>query len=155
MDINALIRIVTGFTGALAFGILFNVRGKFLIFASIGGFLSTLGFELLIYLGIGETFTCFLVSLFIALYCEIFARLVKTPATTFLMTSLVPLIPGGALYYTMSYALERNWVLFYQSAYYALRIALALAVGIIVTTTMFQLFMLLHSFRMNKKLQKQ
>lgn len=140
-----IIRIIMGFLGSLAFGIIFNVRNKFLILASFGGLLTIFGYEILVSSGISEMLACFIISAAITLYSEILARIVKTPTTTFIMTSLIPLIPGGALYYTMSNALEKKWELFFQNAYYALKIALALAVGIIVTTTLFQLFYLLVS----------
>ena len=37
---NEIIQIIMGFIGSLGFGILFNVRGKRLAFASLGGLLS-------------------------------------------------------------------------------------------------------------------
>ena len=63
------------------------------------------------------------------------ARLLKTPTTTFITTSLVPLIPGGSLYYTMSYAFESNLERFLEKGVYTLELASALALGIIIATT--------------------
>ena len=57
--------------------------------------------------------------------------MVKTPTTTFLVPSLIPLIPGGALYYTMNYALNEQWPAFADKAVYTLGLAAALALGII------------------------
>ncbi|MBQ1965266.1 MAG: threonine/serine exporter family protein, partial [Clostridia bacterium] len=44
------------------------------------------------------------VAFSMSVYAGIMARVLKTPATTFITTSLIPLIPGGSLYYTMAYA---------------------------------------------------
>ena len=66
---------------------------------------------------------------------ETMARVMKTPTTTFLVPSIIPLIPGSALYYTMNYALNKQWSEFVQQAFYTLQLALSLAVGIIAVTT--------------------
>ena len=55
------------------------------------------------------------------------------------MPSVIPLIPGGSLYYTMNYALNEQWQLFTDKALYTLQLALALAVGIIAVTTLVRL----------------
>jgi uncharacterized membrane protein YjjB (DUF3815 family) len=49
---------------------------------------------------------------------------------------LIPLIPGGSLYYTMNYALNEQWAAFVNKAVYTLELALALALGIIAVTTL-------------------
>jgi len=77
----------------------------------------------------------FLAMTAISVYAEIFARIEKTPTTTFLVPSVIPLIPGSALYYTMNYALNEQWTLFAQKAFYTLELAMALALGIIAVTT--------------------
>ena len=77
----------------------------------------------------------FLSMVTISIYAEVFARIEKTPTTTFLVPSVIPLIPGSALYYTMNYALNEQWTLFVQKAFYTLELAMALALGIIAVTT--------------------
>lgn len=131
---TAIIQILTGTIGSAGFAILFNIRGKRMIGASIGGFLSWsmfLLFQLFIH---AEPICYFLVSLLISLYSEAMARFLKTPTTTFIITALVPLIPGGSLYYTMAYAFESNLEKFLGRALYTLQLASALALGIIVST---------------------
>jgi len=39
----------------------------------------------------------------IALYAEIMARFTKSPTTIYLAVALIPLVPGGGIYYTMLY----------------------------------------------------
>ncbi len=140
INTEVIIRIITGFTGTVGFSLLYNIRGRYLLLASSGGFLATLINEILIFCGLSETLSYFLVAVCISLYSEIFARIVKTPTTTFIIPALIPLIPGGALYYTMSYGIAKKWNLFFEYAYYSLGLALSLAIAIILTTTVFQLF---------------
>ena len=131
-----LIQIFTGFLGSLGFSILFHIRGKKLLIASLGGLMSWTVFLLLAPLLPSEATRYFFASAAVTIYAEVFARVMKTPTTTFLVPSLIPLIPGGSLYYTMNYALNEQWTAFAGKAIYTLELALALALGIIAVTTL-------------------
>ena len=136
---EAFIQIMMGTLGTLGFNILFNIRGKKLVLATLGGLISWS-----VYLGVGplwpgEALRYFFAAAVVTVYGEVMARLVKTPTTTFLVPSIVPLIPGSALYYTMNYALNRQWREFSNQAFYTIQLALSLAVGIIAVTTVTRL----------------
>ena len=135
MTSTELIQIVAGFVGTLGFAVLFNIRGKRFVFAGLGGLLSWILFILLNRVIPNEPVCYFFVAVMISAYAELMARLLKTPTTTFITTSLVPLIPGGSLYYTMSYAFESNLERFLEKGVYTLELASALALGIIIATT--------------------
>ena len=126
------IQIITGFIGSLGFAILFNVRGKKMLFAALGGLLSWGIFVLLGFAIESEAVRYFIVAALISLYAEVMARVLRTPTTTFIMTALIPLIPGGSLYYTMAYALESDLTRFFEKGVDTLQLALALALGVIV-----------------------
>ena len=128
-----ILQIVTGCLGSLFFGILFNIRGKKLVFATLGGFLSWTLFVVFKFITPDDALRYFFVAVMIAIYAEIFARILKTPTTTFIMTALIPLIPGGSLYYTMSSLLEGNTAFFLDKAVYTLSLSTALALGIVLT----------------------
>lgn len=136
-----LIQIFTGFLGSLGFSVLFHIRGRRLAIASLGGLISWTVFLLLEPLLPGEPVRYFLASAAVTVYAEIFARVIRTPTTTFLVPSLIPLIPGGALYYTMNYALNEQWQSFAAKALYTLELAAALALGIIAMTTLTRMTM--------------
>ncbi len=136
---TAFIQILTGTLGTLGFTVLFHLRGRKLLFSILGGMISWavfLAFEPLL---ASEAVRYLISAATITLYAEILARVEKTPTTTFLVPSFIPLIPGGALYYTMNYALNQQWSTFAQQAFYTLQLALSLAVGIIGVTTLFRL----------------
>ncbi len=131
----AWIQIITGFLGSLGFAILYNIRGKKLIAASLGGFMAWALFLLLGLFMDSEPMRYFIVSMSISLYAEILARVLKTPTTTFIITALIPLIPGGSLYYTMSSAFGGNFDVFLRNAVSTLSLALALAIGVAIIAT--------------------
>ena len=136
MTNTEILQILSGFIGTIAFGILFNIRGIRLAFTAIGGFVSWLMVVLLSHIIESEPINYFIVAFFVSIYAEIMARVVKTPTTAFITTSLIPLIPGSSLYYTMTYAFHSNFEKFFEKAIYTLQLASALALGIIIVTTL-------------------
>lgn len=127
-----LLQIVTGFLGSVGFAIFFNIRGKRLVAASVGGGLSWLFYLLLNRLFSNDVLCYFLVSVLLAIYAEVMARMLKTPTTTFITTGLIPLVPGSSLYYTMTYAFSRQGEAFLEKGIHTLGLAGALAFGIIL-----------------------
>ena len=129
------VQLVTAFLGSLGFSVLFNVRRTKLLIAGFGGLLSW-GVYLLLAQWLTEgPMLCFYASVCVSIYAEVFARVKKTPTTSFLVPGMIPLIPGGALYNTMQYAIAGNWEEFFPTAAYTLRVALALAAGIILISS--------------------
>ena len=136
MTMTEICQILAAFVGSLGFAVLFNIRGKRLAAVAVGGLLSWLLFVLLNRLVADEAVVYFIIAFVISAYAEVMARVLKTPTTTFITTSLIPLIPGGSLYYTMVLALEGDMTSFLPKAIYTLQLASALALGIIVSTTL-------------------
>ncbi len=73
----------------------------------------------------------------VTLYAELLARLVKAPATVFLIPSIIPLVPGGRLYYTMRAIVDGNEIKAKIFAKQTLVIALGIAVGIVIVSLVF------------------
>ena len=125
--------IITGCLGAAGFALLYNIRGKRFVFAALGGLLAIAAYVALRFVLDNEILNYFICSLSVSLYAEIMARVLKTPTTTFVITGLIPLIPGSSLYYTMTGAFSGNLNSFIEKGLYTLGLAGALAAGIIVT----------------------
>lgn len=135
-----LFMILSGFLGSFAFSILYNIRGKKLLFAGMGCLLSV-GIYSVLSLAIESIPLCyFIVALLISVYAELMARILKSPATTFITISLIPLVPGGALYNTMSYVFESDWLNFFENAVYTLSLTIALALGIVLVSAVTKMF---------------
>ncbi len=131
---DGIIQILSAFFGTLGFCFLFNIRGSKLIWAAFGGMLSWglfLGFQ---HLFGSEPLSYFSVAICSTAYAEILARIMKTPACTFCIITLIPLVPGGAMYYTTTYALSGSRELFFSKAVYTLELAVALSLGIVIVT---------------------
>lgn len=135
---TCVMQICMSFLGSLGFSVLFNVRGKKLFLAALGGGLSWALFLLLEGTISNVPYRYFICACFVAVYAELLARALKTPATTFLIPSLIPHIPGGSLYTTMKYGLYKEWDLCLSQAFYTFKLALALALGAAVILTVFR-----------------
>ena len=87
--------------GTLGFALFLRVRGAHLPAATLGGVLSWTLYLLVHAAGGTVFFSTLVAALAVCLWSETMARRRKAPATIFLMPGIVPLLPGGAMYYTM------------------------------------------------------
>lgn len=121
--------------GSFGFSFLFNVRGKGLVFCLLGGILCWGVYRIVEDLGGGEMLAMLLGSVVGAIYSEVMARIRKCPAIGFLVMSLVPLIPGSALYYTMNYAVRGNMDMLGTQSFRTVCLAGLMAAGVILVST--------------------
>lgn len=124
--------------GSLGFAALFNIRGKKLAISTLGGF-----FAWAVYLFAARftenPYLCgFISSVMLTLYAECMARVYKTPVTVFLVSAAIPLIPGAALYRTMSCLMSEDWIGMRKESTYALLFAASMSAGITLTTLIFR-----------------
>ncbi|NLL30161.1 MAG: threonine/serine exporter [Clostridiales bacterium] len=126
---------ISAFTASFGFGIIFNIKGKNLFFASLCGALGWFVYKLSLRLGATDTTSMFFASVALSAYSEIFARILKTPVTTFIIAALIPLVPGGGMYYTMYEAITGNIITSLEIGITTLVSAGVLAIGIILVST--------------------
>ena len=137
---SAFIQIITGCMGTLGFNILFNIRGRKLVLATLGGLISWAFFLALELVFPSEALRYLISAAMITVYGEILARQEKTPTTTFLVPSIIPLIPGSALYYTMNYAVRGMNEQFAVQGLHTAAIAGIIAVGILLASTTVRMY---------------
>ena len=136
---HEMIQLLVSFTGSLGFAVLFNIHGKKLWFAALGGCLSWA-----VYLAAGiwtaSPYICgFWSTVVITLYAECMARIHKTPVTVFLVSATIPLIPGAALYRTMNWMMMQKWDKFCADGAYTILFAASMAAGMTLTTILFRM----------------
>lgn len=130
-----LIQLLTATLGALGFSIIFNVRGKTIGFTTLGGLLAWGSYLIFTQLGLTPVTAYLAVSIIITVYAEISARIHKAPATVFLVCAIIPLVPGSRLYATMVCAVHQDWSGFMDMGIETLLLAIAIAGGIIIVST--------------------
>lgn len=96
------------FFASVGFAILFNIRKSKIIVAGVIGAIGGIVYHVLLKYSYSTFLSLFIASIVIALLSEVCARKYKTPATTFLVCALIPLVPGGGMYYTMLEIVRSN-----------------------------------------------
>lgn len=130
-----LIEVVAAFIASLAFGIIFNIKNRNLFFAALCGALGWFVYKLSLSFGFTDTLSLFLASISLSTYSEVFARVLKTPVTTFIIVALIPLVPGGGMYYTMVEAITGNIMSSLEIGIKTIASAGVLAIGVILVST--------------------
>ena len=125
-----IMQLAAAFVGSLGFALVFGMRRRYLFFSSLGALLGWGVYLLADYFLESAFLPPLFAAAFAVSYSEIMAKALKTPATLFVIPAIIPLVPGGSLYYTMSYAVHRDMInaRIYGTA--TLESALAIAAGI-------------------------
>lgn len=130
-----ILEVIAAFISTFAFGIVFNIKDKNLFFAALCGALGWFVYKFSLIFGISDTTALFLASLALSTYSEVFARILKTPVTTFVIAALIPLVPGGGMYYTMVEAITGDIMKSLEIGIKTIASAGALALGVILVST--------------------
>lgn len=138
---EAVIQILCAGLGTLGFALFFQVRRQHLITASLGGSLSWLCY-LAVWVRWESVFLSALTAAaVICLWSEAMARVRKAPANVFLIPGIVPLLPGGALYYAMSGIVAGNLDQFVLKGKETALVAVGIAGGIVIGSEIVRLIM--------------
>lgn len=125
---------VSAYFACLGFSVVFNVRGRNVPVVCLGG---SLGW--LVYLLGGKSIiAAFFAAVAIGVFAETMARLNHCPVTGYVLIALLPLVPGGGIYYAMRYALMGYTDLFAITLLNTFGIAAALAVGAMISSSVFR-----------------
>lgn len=149
---NMILQTLMAFFGAPGFGMLFNVRGKKLIWIAFGG-----GLGWLVYLLVepvhGLFAGLFFATVTVVTLSEILSRVLKSPVILFLVPMLIPLVPGGGLYYMMDALIRGSADLPLRVESVAVQVG-AIAGGLIVMTSIMGNFFTFYYRRKAKKNSK-
>lgn len=130
-----ILQIISAFFATFFFGILFNISKKELMYCgfigAIGWFVYLFFFQL-----IGSVvLSNFMSALSVSILSRLLAKKRKVPVTIFLISGIIPLVPGAGMYKTMYAMLTQN---FEETAFYGaqtLQIAGVIAIAIIFTSS--------------------
>lgn len=135
-----LIHSIGSFGGTLGYAFLLNVPLSTVLPASLTGLLGYVLYEVLVnLLGQGVMSSYFLSTVVITVICETAARVMRMPSTIFLLTALVPLVPGYTFYCAMLAMVQNDGAAVASYGLQAVQIVAAIAVGAAVTSVLFRM----------------
>lgn len=125
-------QVLMSMLGTLGFSLLFHVTGKKMVAIVAGGAVSWIAYLLVVALYENPVLGLLASTFLLGLLAEVFARVFKAPVISFLVPMWVPLIPGGDLYYTTLFLVQKMTDAFTARANLLLWEAGAIAFGIIL-----------------------
>lgn len=133
---NPVIQCVFSVVASAGFVIIFNIHGYGNLLCALGGGITWAAYCIVQASG-GQALLCYFVATVVAaVFAEVMARVRKYPAISYLISSLLPLIPGSGIYYAAQQAMQGNSEGFVAHGTHTLAIAGVMAVGILLVVTL-------------------
>lgn len=123
-------QIICSFVGTIAFSIMFNVSRRFYVYCGLTGVAGWVTYCLLVS-HISPALATFFGTIIVVLLSRIFAVWRKCPITVFLISGILPLVPGTYVYYTAYHFVRDNLGMAVDKGIMALKLAFAIVLGIV------------------------
>lgn len=134
-----IVQIIAAITGSLGFALIFNIHGSGFMLCVLGGGICWAVYSVIFHAGYSDLIAYYIASVVGALYAEAMARVRKYPAISYLVISIIPLIPGAGVYYTTNHLVRGNIQAFSSQGIHTIAIAGAIAVSILTVSTLVHL----------------
>lgn len=134
--------VITTVIACAGFCIHFNIHGKGSVLCALGGGLSWAVYRIALHFGADTVGAYFIAAIAVSAYSEIMARVRKYPAISYLVVSIIPLLPGAGVYRSTASILVGDMAGFSEHAIQTVAIAGAIAVGILIVSTLARLWSL-------------
>lgn len=134
-----ILQTIGAFLAVMSFGFLLDIPGKFLVPAGAVG-----GIGWLVYLFIEAAsgsviMAAFVSSLVIGLLSQVAARVYKAPVTLFLVSGILPSVPGASIYRSVYFMMKDSTSLANYYLVETLQVAGAIAVAIFIVDSVVRL----------------
>lgn len=136
-----IINLIASFFASIGFAMMFNTNKRHLIHIGIAGFGTYAIYYTFLYFFPSLFWAAFLSTVFTALFSEIIARIRRAPTIIFILTGIVPTVPGGMLYRTMRNLILDEYDLALSTLVQTLEVGLGIAGGIVFVSVAFNVVM--------------
>lgn len=120
--------------GTIGFGLLFHANKNKVFYIGLGGFLNYLSY----YLVFKYTNNVFLSSMVCAIvtsiYSNIMAVILKCPSTIFILTGLIPVVPGSSLFYMMNGLVMNDYIIAKMHLLIVVKVIIGIVAGMSLST---------------------
>lgn len=105
---NLIMHVICPFVGTVAFAVLFNVPRRFYLCCGCTGVAGWLMYRITGSYGASAATASFCGTLVVVLLSRILTVIMKCPITIFLVSGIIPLVPGAGIYYTVFYLVNNE-----------------------------------------------
>lgn len=131
-------QIILALLATIGFSVLFASPKSSLFFSGLTGAFGWFVYLIGLNLFNSNIVGTFLAALGIGVLGEFFAKYMKKPATLYITSGIIPLVPGAGMYYTMFAMIGSDFDLALEKGVETFFLATAIAVGIIVSSAFFK-----------------
>lgn len=129
---SIVVQLISCGVASMGFALVFKAAVKQSFYAGIGGAVNCACYLLIKYLG-GNDFAAVMAgAAFVAAYAYRMSRVHRAPATIFLTTSIMPVIPGASLFYMMHGFVQSDYGMASHQAILLAQTCLAVAFGFLI-----------------------
>ena len=127
------IQLVAAFVGTVGFSALFGAPRRYYLYCGLAG-MAGWAVYLLGAAGHSVVGAAFFAALTVAAISQVMARLCRCPVTVFLICGIIPLVPGGGIFWTAYYIVTEQLRMAAATGFVALKVTIAIAGGIILAS---------------------
>lgn len=127
------IQLVAAFVGTVGFSALFGAPRRYYLYCGLAG-MAGWAVYLLVAAGHSVVGAAFFAALTVAAISHVMARLCRCPVTVFLICGIIPLVPGGGIFWTAYYIVTEQFRMAAATGFVALKVTIAIAGGIILAS---------------------
>ena len=128
--LSLVFQLLAALAGTIAFALLFRVPRKYYLLCGIIGVIGW-AIYLILEKPAGSTFAIVAATVVVVFCSRLAAVIKKCPAVVFMISGLIPLIPGGGIYWTTYYLVFGEQELAMSTGYGALKAAVGIVLGIV------------------------
>ncbi|MBR1850076.1 MAG: threonine/serine exporter family protein [Bacteroidales bacterium] len=128
------IQLVAALVGTVGFAILFGAPRRYYIDCGLAGMAGWGVYIWMLRSGASPAGAAFCGALVVALVSNVMALLRRCPITVFLICGIIPLVPGGGIFWTAYYLVSNQLRLASSVGFVAIKVTIAIAGGIIIAT---------------------
>ena len=127
------IQLVAAFVGTVGFSALFGAPRRYYLYCGLAG-MAGWAVYLLVAAGHSVVGAAFFAALTVAAISHIMAKICRCPVTVFLICGIIPLVPGGGIFWTAYYIVTEQLRMAAATGFVALKVTIAIAGGIILAS---------------------
>lgn len=135
--LELLVKLITSATGSCAFALIFKMQRRHLLMVSISALITYFVYYTVSFFGGGFFVASFAATCFAAAFGELCARIFHAPVILYLVTGMIPIVPGGEAYYAMKYLLEKDMARASEKLLSTGGVALGIAGGVALVSLLF------------------
>ncbi len=125
-----ILQLIAAMVGTIGFALLFGVPRKYYL---LGGLIGAAGWG--VYCAsvssCGATIATLMATILVIFLSRVASVWKRCPVTIFLISGIIPLVPGGGIYWTSYYLVMNQLALALETGYQAIKCAVAIVLGIV------------------------